>query len=680
VLSGVEDSHLTDHEITRLCDQIELEKDAAGGLKERLISACALVHDAPHHPAPQVLAAKLLEQSRIREDMLDTWEGVHTRFPASNTALRFRLRWLQRQGRTAEAIALLDAHPWTFPASDALLISEIKDAETQDRMFEKLLAQDPNNTQVRVAYGKSLFSRGALMKALDILDEVRDARLSPSAKRVLARNDDAIAAMEQLSATSSHNSPAGPSALRNAISVFADRTIDPPRDDSLRNISLYSGSLGAGGAERQMTQLASALHKHSVTGRRISGVEVHGDVEVIVNTLDAARGKQFHLPTLLKNQVQVRNLGKMPALSVELEPPLDILEPLRPLLPKQTRFGLDRLTSYLIENRPDVFYIWQDGAVLSGVLAALIADIPHIAISLRGLPPNLRPEMMRPEYLDMYQALADVPGVSFSTNSYTAADAYADWIQIPRDRFSVIHNSAAKLDASPSADSPNRWHAFETETADARFTLCGVFRFTPNKRGQLWIDWAGQALRTRSDLRFILVGDGPEFETCKQRAAQSDVASRILFVGKTDDVGFWLSKSDAMLLLSRNEGLPNVLIEAQLAGLPVISTPAGGASETFIDGETGFLLSSATNPDFAEFATYLDRLIASNGAMSDKASALASQRHDPSQILASTVRFLRGEQVGKLKPKNNVAQIENGSAIGPIDKRALDAYKQIVQR
>ena len=53
-----------------------------------------------------------------------------------------------------------------------------------------------------------------------------------------------------------------------------------------------------------------------------------------------------------------------------------------------------------------------------------------------------------------------------------------------------------------------------------------------------------------------------------------------------------MQEFDALLLTSEFEGLPNVLIEAQGFGVPVLATNAGGASETFIEGETGFLADS----------------------------------------------------------------------------------------
>jgi glycosyltransferase involved in cell wall biosynthesis len=58
-----------------------------------------------------------------------------------------------------------------------------------------------------------------------------------------------------------------------------------------------------------------------------------------------------------------------------------------------------------------------------------------------------------------------------------------------------------------------------------------------------------------------------------------------------------MTKMDTLVLLSRYEGLPNGLIEAQYMGLRVVTTPAGGAAECLIDGVTGHVLECAESPD-----------------------------------------------------------------------------------
>lgn len=74
----------------------------------------------------------------------------------------------------------------------------------------------------------------------------------------------------------------------------------------------------------------------------------------------------------------------------------------------------------------------------------------------------------------------------------------------------------------------------------------------------------------------------------KSFAAEHDLP--VTFLGWTDRVADLLAASDLYVLPSRNEGLSRSILEAMVAGLPVVSTDAGGAREQVIDGETGFIV------------------------------------------------------------------------------------------
>ena len=148
------------------------------------------------------------------------------------------------------------------------------------------------------------------------------------------------------------------------------------------------------------------------------------------------------------------------------------------------------------------------------------------------------------------------------------------------------------------------WDEFCARTADADFTFGGVFRFDQNKRALMWLEFAAAALAAYPRSRFVLVGDGAQLTDAKAFVRDMGFEDRCLFTGKTPAVGYWLNRMDSLGLTSRLEGLPNVLIEAQFAGVPVISTPAGGAGEAFIPGQTGFLMSSTEEPKLQEFLKY----------------------------------------------------------------------------
>ena len=79
-------------------------------------------------------------------------------------------------------------------------------------------------------------------------------------------------------------------------------------------------------------------------------------------------------------------------------------------------------------------------------------------------------------------------------------------------------------------------------------------------------------------------------EQISQYIKQKNLQNKIHLIGQTRYVKSWLDRFDIFLLTSIVEGLPNVLIEAQAFGVPVITTNAGGASDTIIDGQTGYIV------------------------------------------------------------------------------------------
>jgi glycosyltransferase involved in cell wall biosynthesis len=218
------------------------------------------------------------------------------------------------------------------------------------------------------------------------------------------------------------------------------------------------------------------------------------------------------------------------------------------------------------------------------------------------VPPVDRPERNRHEYEVIFRSLLASPGVSLTANSQSIAQRYAQWLQIDPHRIDIIRNGWHPPVATPDERSSRQSQEFDALNPDAAFTVGSVFRFDDNKRPFLWLDAAAQLLERAPDSRFILVGDGPLLESAKDYAGRLGIAKRVLFTGRSSVVGFWLSKMDVFLLLSRFEGLPNALIEAQFAGLPVVTTDAGGAAETIIPGTTGSVLPNAETPVPADIA------------------------------------------------------------------------------
>ncbi|MEO8665115.1 MAG: N-acetyl-alpha-D-glucosaminyl L-malate synthase BshA [Ignavibacteria bacterium] len=89
--------------------------------------------------------------------------------------------------------------------------------------------------------------------------------------------------------------------------------------------------------------------------------------------------------------------------------------------------------------------------------------------------------------------------------------------------------------------------------------------------------------------KLLFVGDGPERQTAEELSRALGVIDDIRFVGKQEQMEDILAIADLFLLTSDYESFGLAALEAMAAGVPVVSTNAGGLGEININGETGFL-------------------------------------------------------------------------------------------
>ena len=89
--------------------------------------------------------------------------------------------------------------------------------------------------------------------------------------------------------------------------------------------------------------------------------------------------------------------------------------------------------------------------------------------------------------------------------------------------------------------------------------------------------------------KLLFVGDGPERATAEELSRQLGICNEISFVGKQDQMEDILAIADLFLLTSEYESFGLAALEAMAAGVPVVSSNAGGLGEIMVDGKTGFM-------------------------------------------------------------------------------------------
>ncbi len=281
------------------------------------------------------------------------------------------------------------------------------------------------------------------------------------------------------------------------------------------------------------------------------------------------------------------------------------------------------LVGILREERPASLHLWQDTTNVLGAIAGLIAGVPRIVMSARSLPPFALEDSTFPNkgpnyYLNnryvrvIYKQLLSRENVFLCHNSENGLEKYTEWLGGFDDKMLLLRNGFdfKTLETTPIL------HGKKTRLVGA------VFRFVEVKRPLLWLEVAALVNEMMDErIKFQMIGDGPMLETAIEYARDLGISKLVEFSGYRDDVKALVPSFDTFLLTSSIEGLPNVLIEAQSMGVPVVSTDAGGANETFLDQVTGVLVQSSEPETIAQAVCEVLR----NTAYKDSAETLGRE-------------------------------------------------------
>ena len=357
-----------------------------------------------------------------------------------------------------------------------------------------------------------------------------------------------------------------------------------PRTDL---IAIACATLDPGGAERQAAYTAWGLQRrgHPVA---VVGYDEHRAFE-----------SEYFAPFLLNAGVPLYNAALDLTNIGEAAPNEQLIweeEELRgEALPLELGRMLNRYFRFFMRLRPGVVHAWLDYTNTVVGLAALWAGVPRVVLGLRNANPMHLP-LYQPFFRPFYRLLISDQRTKLVANSNFGAENYAQWLGIDRASITVIPNgisgafdqNAAAMDSSTS---------LPDETSPL---ILGVFRLYFEKDPLLFVRVAARVLKSIPKARFRILGDGPLRDAVMKEARRLGISDKLEILGRVSDVSLHMRQSSLLLHTSLFEGLPNALIEAQLAGLPVVTTNAGGACETLEPNVTGVVLDTRSARQIAE--------------------------------------------------------------------------------
>lgn len=347
-------------------------------------------------------------------------------------------------------------------------------------------------------------------------------------------------------------------------------------DLSRLNIGFLAGTLGQGGAERQLFYWLRALKQ--------SGAQLR---------LFCLTSGEFWEEPLRDLGIRITWIGQHQSRLWRLARLIDELRRDRPAIIQSQHF----YTNLYVSAAARVFGLREVGALRNDCLS----EVQSIGQTMGNLSLRL------PRFI--------------AANSQTAVSRATE-LGVSNDRLHLIGNvvdTAHFMPVSRAANEPVR--------------IAAIGRLVRQKRFDRLLSVLAQ-LRAQSPhpFRVVIAGDGPLRERLEKQSAELNLQNTVRFIGAVADSREIYREAEIVVLTSDWEGTPNVVLEAMASGLPVVATKVGDLPNFVDEGETGYL---ARTEDEQKLVAALLKLLHNPNlreALGRRAREQIVARHSPQQL------------------------------------------------
>ena len=228
---------------------------------------------------------------------------------------------------------------------------------------------------------------------------------------------------------------------------------------------------------------------------------------------------------------------------------------------------------YIRRLQPDVIHLNSSKAAALGALVARLSGVPHIIFTVHGWPFNEKRNSLARAiiyYISWFTSIMSHTVIVVSKSD--EAQGKQMW------------KTGRKISYVPIGIEPPHFFSRSEATqflGDIVLALKNnadvpkiftIAELTPNKGIRYGIEAIASLKNRGVNALYIVIGDGEERAHLKSFARKCGVESRVFFTGFIRDAAQYLKASDVFLLPSIKEGMPYVLLEAAIAGLPIVTT------------------------------------------------------------------------------------------------------------
>ncbi len=282
---------------------------------------------------------------------------------------------------------------------------------------------------------------------------------------------------------------------------------------------------------------------------------------------------------------------------------------------RQDRFFFGRLVRQIRRFKPDIVHTHTRGGRYWGRSAAVLAGVPMI-VHTEHNPCDTRKKPL--------ERLGDFVLHRVTTRFVTFfREQAAFWAKnegIPNEKLAVIPNGLP-LPEGRNADATDTRRALGLKPE--QFAIMVIARLHAQKNQTLVLRALAEIQEgLRDRLMVFFVGSGEDEVLLRGLSRALSLDGHVRFLGYRNDVDALLNAADLLLMTSWFEGMPLALIEAMIAGVPIVTTPWVGATNMLGDGRFGFL---TANYEAKQVASQIERALARPATRHDV--AMRAQQH-----------------------------------------------------
>lgn len=241
----------------------------------------------------------------------------------------------------------------------------------------------------------------------------------------------------------------------------------------------------------------------------------------------------------------------------------------------------------------DIVHCHSSKAGVLGRLAAYIAGTPKIFFTAHGWGINEYQSRPVRFFYTWAERLAGVVSTGVVCVSESDLLKGRNLRLAANDKLKVIYNGM------PEPRPKEGVLRGELNIRKEDIVIGSVARLAPQKDPLFLLEVAGRMITSpdnnqdRGRVYFVIIGDGPLRSRCEEFVNLKNLQGSVFLMGAREDAAELLRDFDVFVLFSRWEGLPLTIIEAMLAGLPVVASAVGGVSEMVVDQKTGLLINAS---------------------------------------------------------------------------------------